>query len=132
MSNSSHCADCQRPIRLARIWGWDNGRDGSTRIPLDYAKSIDGEYAVLGPETAVYVKTDERAKYAGGLYTDHRRTCTKARSKADPDRPQMAKVRIACGVCQKSASSWSEAPDALKAAQNFIADHINCRGRKAS
>jgi hypothetical protein len=131
VSDSDHCADCQRPTRTVRVYGWESGpKDGSIRIPLDYVKSPEGEYSVRGSDIAIFIKADARLTFQGPLYTDHRRTCPNR--KLSEDRPQLVKVRIACGACQGAQSSWAERDDAKKTIERFIEEHTNCRGRKAS
>ena len=126
--SSDHCADCQRPIRIVRVWGWEH-RDG-LKIPIDYVKSPQGEYSVMGPDTAMYIKIEDRASFQGPLYTDHRRSCPK--TKPIDDRPQFVKIRVECEGCKLEHAEISEPESAKKAFAKFIQEHINCRGRKAS
>lgn len=93
--SSHHCADCQCPVRVVRVWGWDNVKDGTVTITLDYVKSPDGAYAVVGPDTAKFIETDKRAAFGGPLYTDHRRTCSKV--KEQPKQPPT--IEMACDAC---------------------------------
>jgi hypothetical protein len=130
--NSDHCADCQRPIRIVRVSGWDKGpKDGSFKIPLDYVKQLDGDYAVAGPETAIFIKEEDRATFKGPLYTDHRRTCPR-KNDVDPDRPPLADVSVQCLSCMKLEHVSGPADFVKKLAESFLGEHIDCRGRKAS
>jgi len=124
------CKECSQPIRWATIGTFDP----SVRIPLDYLPRPKGEYAILGGSTAAYVKADRRESFSGRLHTDHRRTCPGRRAVEDPDKPQLAKIRIACGACQVAKSVWGSAAEARRAVDAFLEEHTNCRGlrRKAS
>lgn len=93
--NSDHCADCQRPIRTVRVWGWSNVKEGTGKIALDYVKSPSGAYAVIGPDTAKFIEEADRPGFSGPLYTDHRRTCLKVKAK---DAPKVT-MELACDSC---------------------------------
>ena len=131
VSDSDHCADCQRPTRTVRVYGWESGpKDGSIRIPLDYVKSPEGEYSVRGSDIAIFIKADARLTFHGPLYTDHRRTCPNR--KLSEDRPLFSKLRIECAACSERKQFWTEASLARIGVEKFIEEHLNCRGRKAS
>lgn len=123
------CKDCDRHIRLARVHGWSNN-PGGLEVPFDYTPSIEGEYAMVGPETAVYVKQEERGDIALRLYTDHRRTCPATKTTVDPMRPLFPKIRIVCDACETEKQLVDD-ESARQLADKFIQDHAACR-RKAS
>lgn len=129
MSDVSRCNDCSRPIRLVRLGTWNGAL-----FPIDFSPSkTGGEYAVLGTDTAAYVKVEDRGGFVGPLYADHRRTCpTRTASSIAVDRPLFANVNIRCESCRESRALSPEADAARDGADKFIADHINCRRRKAS
>jgi hypothetical protein len=123
------CKDCDRHIRLARVHGWSNN-PGGVQVPFDYAPSPQGEYAMVGPETAVYRKQEERLDLGVPLYTDHRRTCTAAKTTDDPMRPLFPKIRMICDECQAEKQLVDD-ESAHQLADKFISEHAGCR-RKAS
>lgn len=120
------CRDCARPIRMATLASWNGAR-----FPIDYTPTPEGVYAVLGPDDAVYVKPEERSKFFGALYTDHRRTCPKrSADAADPNRPLFPDIAIVCHKCQGDRTIV-DLESVVQVAQQFANEHAECR-RKAS
>jgi hypothetical protein len=125
--SDERCTECSKPIRIVSLGTW-NG----VRFPIDFTPTSNGEYAVLGPDTAAYVSFDRRSNFEGTLYADHRRTCPKRKADDLVDRPLFANVNIRCDSCQSTSALSPEADAARDGAEKFIADHINCRKRRAS
>lgn len=117
------CRDCNLPIRKVRL-----GTYKGVQFPVDFRPTPQGEYAVLGPDTAAYVKYDERTKFIGSLYTDHRRTCPA--NKGEPAKPLFPKIRIVCDACSAEHQIVDD-ETAREIAGKFISEHAACR-RKAS
>jgi hypothetical protein len=113
------CRDCERPIRIVSLATW-NGQ----RIAVDYRPSDGGEYAILGPDTAAYVKAADRPRFAGTLYQDHKRTCP-VKAKLFPN------MRIVCDECKRECQI-TDSQTARQTAERFFDDHATCRKKKAS